>query len=85
MKKHLVILTLGLLLGFAGTSSARGYYHGGYRGGYSHYGYCAPRGYYCAPRPYIAYNPHYYGRIWVPGYWGWNRWHRRIWFGGYWR
>jgi len=89
MKKYIVILAIGFLVGFAGRSDARGgYYRGGYgyHGGYAYRGgYCGPHAYYCPPRPCVAYNPYYYGRVWVPGYWGWNRWHRRMWFGGYWR
>jgi len=88
MKKYIVILVVGFLLAFAGNSEARGYGRGGYgyHGGYGYRGgYYASRGYYCAPRPYVAYNPYGYGRVWIPGYWGWNRWRQRIWLGGYWR
>ncbi|HSY77838.1 MAG TPA: hypothetical protein VK890_13315 [Bacteroidia bacterium] len=85
MKRFIVILTLGFLLSFAGNSQARGYYRSGYHGGYAHYGYCGHRGYYYAPRPYVVYHPYYYDHVWVPGFWGWNRWNQWVWFNGYWR
>jgi hypothetical protein len=78
MKKSIVILTLGFLMAFAGTSQAwgpRG--ECGFRGGYGY------RGYGCRPyfRPVVACHP----RVWIGPRWGWDRWHRRVWLGGYWR
>lgn len=79
MKKFIIIFSVAFLVCLAGSTEARGHY--GYRGGY-HYGYGYRGGYY--PRPY--YHTYYYGpRVWIPGWWGWNRWHRWVWFPGYWR
>lgn len=79
MKKYVVILTVVFLACFAGKSEARGWGGYGYRGGYC-------RGYY-APRAYVAcYHPYYRPmHVWIPGYWGWDYYHRWVWFPGYWR
>ena len=50
----------------------RGGYYSGYRGYAPHYGY--------APRYGVGVHA---GRVWVPGYWGWNN-GVRIWIGGSW-
>ena len=86
MKKYIVILAIGFLACLAGDTYARGGYgyRGGFRGGYrSECGYRGGyyRSGYCAA-PYVAYcGP----RIWVPGFWGWDSWHRWVWFPGYYR
>jgi len=86
MKKYIVILVLGFLVGFTGKSDARsGYgYRGGFHRGYGYRGGCYHGGYY-GPRACIAYRPYCGPRFWIPGFWGWDNWHRWVWFPGYWR
>ena len=71
MKKIIVILTLGFLVGFSGTSQAYWHRCGWYRG--------------CAPRVVVGFHP-YYRPMWYAPHWGWDwRLRRNVWVRGYWR
>lgn len=69
MKKLLIILTLGFLVTFTGTSEAYGHYCRWRRP-------CPP------PRRVIVVHP-YVQRIWIAPHWGW-RFGRRVWLRGFW-
>jgi hypothetical protein len=72
MKKLIVILTLGFLVGFSAKSEAWGYRYCGWHRCW-------------APRPVVVVRP-CLRPLWIAPHWAWDyRWHRNVWVRGYWR